>query len=63
MFLRLLLILQKPEIKKAVESFLKLKVKSVNTLNQKGKKKDLEVKLAQETILKKHLLNLPKAKQ
>ena len=54
----------KPEIKEAIQSIFNVEVKSVNTLNQKGKKRDLEVKLAQGPGLKKaYIKNSSKAKQ
>ena len=42
----------KNEIKNAVENIFKVEVKSVNTLIQKGKRKNLEVKLELELVLK-----------
>ena len=45
----------KIEIKNAVENIFKVEVKSVNTLNQKGKKKGSEVKLESGLVLRKLL--------
>ena len=52
----------KIEIKNAVENIFKVDVKSVNTLNQKGKKKRFRGKVGVRAGIKKLLLNLLKVK-
>ena len=47
----------KPEIKEAIQSIFNVEVKSVNTLNQKGKKRDLEERLVVDQGLKKLILS------
>ena len=47
----------KPEIKEAIQSIFNVEVKSVNTLNQKGKKRDLEERLVLDQGLKKLILS------
>jgi large subunit ribosomal protein L23 len=48
----------KPEIKKAVEELFKVKVKSVNTLNQPGKVKRFRGRLGQRNTIKKAVVTL-----
>ena len=47
----------KPEIKEAIQSIFNVEVKSVNTLNQKGKKRDLEERLVLDQGLKRLILS------
>ena len=54
---------KKHEIKTAVERIFNVKVKSINTLIQKGKKKDSKAKLGLELMLKKLMLSLKKITQ
>ena len=48
----------KPEIKAAVESLFKVKVKAVNTLRQKGKAKRFRGRLGQRGDMKKAFITL-----
>ena len=48
----------KSEIKNAVESIFKVEVKSVNTLNQKGKKKRFRGKVGVRAAIKKAFVKL-----
>ncbi len=48
----------KIEIKKAVENLFKVEVKSVNTLNQKGKKKKFRGKSGTRNSIKKAFVKL-----
>ena len=48
----------KPEIKEAVESVFKVKVKSVNTLRQKGKEKRFRGTIGQRSDVKKAIVAL-----
>jgi len=48
----------KPEIKAAVEDLFRVKVKAVNTLRQKGKRKRFRGRLGQRSDLKKAFVTL-----
>jgi|TARA_B100000073_G_scaffold261367_1_gene221020 large subunit ribosomal protein L23 len=48
----------KPEIKEAIQSIFKVEVKSVNTLNQKGKKKRFRGKVGTRPGVKKAYIKL-----
>lgn len=48
----------KPEIKKAVESLFGVKVKAVNTLNRKGKKKVFRGRPGRQKDIKKAIVTL-----
>ena len=48
----------KSEIKQAIQNLFNVEVKSVNTLIQKGKQKDLEVSLEKERLIKKAFVKL-----
>jgi large subunit ribosomal protein L23 len=48
----------KPEVKTAVEELFKVKVKAVNTLNQKGKVKRFKGRLGQRSDVKKAIVTL-----
>ena len=48
----------KIEIKNAVENIFKVEVKSVNTLNQKGKKKRFRGKVGVRAVIKKAFVKL-----
>ncbi len=48
----------KPDIKKAVEQLFKVKVKSVNTLVRKGKKKIFRGVRGQQSAIKKAIVTL-----
>ena len=48
----------KPEVKKAVEGLFGVKVKSVNTLNQKGKLKRFRGRLGRRDDVKKAIVTL-----
>jgi large subunit ribosomal protein L23 len=48
----------KPEVKTAVEELFKVKVKAVNTLNQKGKVKRFRGRLGQRNDVKKAIVTL-----
>ena len=53
MFLKFLKILNKSEIKQAVQNLFKVEVKSVNTLIQKGKQKRFRGKMGKRASIKK----------
>jgi large subunit ribosomal protein L23 len=48
----------KPDIKKAVEQLFKVKVKSVNTLNRKGKKKTFRGVPGRQSAVKNAIVTL-----
>ena len=48
----------KPEIKEAIQSIFKVEVKSVNTLNKKGKKKRFRGKVGVRAGIKKAFVKL-----
>jgi large subunit ribosomal protein L23 len=48
----------KPEIKAAIEGLFNVKVKAVNTLNQKGKVKRFRGRLGQRSDVKKAMVTL-----
>ena len=48
----------KPQVKEAVEGLFGVKVKAVNTLNQKGKVKRFRGRLGQRSDVKKAILTL-----
>ena len=48
----------KPQIKQAVENLFKVKVKAVNTIVHKGKKKAFRGRLAQQSDSKKAIVTL-----
>jgi len=49
---------KKPEIKQAIEKLFKVDVKSVNTLNQKGKRKRFKGKMGMRPNTKKAFVKL-----
>jgi large subunit ribosomal protein L23 len=53
----------KPEIKKAVETLFKVKVKSVNTINTKGKLKAWRGKRYEKSDVKKAIVTLAEGHQ
>jgi large subunit ribosomal protein L23 len=53
----------KPEIKKAVETLFKVKVKAVNTLRTRGKKKAWRGKVYQKGEVKKAVITLAEGYQ
>ena len=53
----------KPEIKKAVETLFKVKVKSVNTINTKGKLKAWRGKRYEKSDVKKAVVTLAEGHQ
>ncbi|MEZ5924406.1 MAG: 50S ribosomal protein L23 [Hyphomicrobiaceae bacterium] len=48
----------KPDIKKAIEQLFKVKVKSVNTLNRKGKSKTFRGVAGRQSAVKKAIVTL-----
>jgi large subunit ribosomal protein L23 len=48
----------KPDIKKAIEQLFKVKVKSVNTLNRKGKNKTFRGVAGRQSAVKKAIVTL-----
>jgi large subunit ribosomal protein L23 len=48
----------KPEIKRAIEALFSVKVKAVNTINQKGKVKRFRGRLGQRSDVKKAIVTL-----